>query len=82
MTVPNEQDTLRTNPAARRLTWEAPDPIVRSEPIKHAWDAKTCAEVCHATDFESGQLIGKMAGGASLHIWGGGGGSPASTGPG
>ncbi len=61
VTVLNEQDTLRAGPATRRLAWEAPDPLVRSEPIKRARDAKTWVEVCHATDFETGQLIGQVS---------------------
>ncbi len=44
VTVPNEQDTMCTGPTDQRLAWEAPDPLVRSEPTKHARDAATWDE--------------------------------------
>ncbi len=37
--VPNDQDVLRISPTNRRLAWEARDPLVRSEPVKHERDA-------------------------------------------
>ncbi len=60
VTVPNEQDPLRTGPTEQRLAWEEPDPLVRSEPTKCARDAATWAEVCPAIDYESGQLLGRV----------------------
>ncbi len=61
VTVPNEQDTMRAGPTNQRLAWEAPDPLVRSEPTKRPMDAAAWAEVCPATDFETGQLVGRVA---------------------
>ncbi len=60
VTVPNEQDAMCAGPTNQRLAWEAPDPLVRSESTKRARDAATWAEVCPATDFETGQLIGRV----------------------
>ncbi len=60
VSVPNEQDALRAGPTAQRLAWEAPDPLVRAEPTKCARDASTWAEICPATDFETGQLVGRV----------------------
>ncbi len=60
VTVPNEQDTMRVGPTNHRLAWEAPDPLVRSEPTKRTRDAAAWAEVCPATDFETSQLIGRV----------------------
>ncbi len=60
VTVPNEQDSLRAGPTEQRLAWEEPDPLVRSEPTRRARDAAAWAEVCPATDFETGQLIGRV----------------------
>ncbi len=45
---------MRASPAEQRLAWEAPDPLVHSEPTKRARDAATW------TDFETGQLIGRV----------------------
>ncbi len=41
----------------RRLAWEAPDPLVRSEPVKRTWDAEAWAKVCPATDYGTSQLM-------------------------
>ncbi len=60
ITVPNEQDSMRAGPTEQRLAWEEPDPLVRSEPTRCARDAAAWAEVCPATDFETGQLIGRV----------------------
>ncbi len=60
VTVPNEQDSLCAGPAEQRLAWEEPDPLVRAEPTKRARDATAWAEVCPATDFETGQLVGRV----------------------
>ncbi len=60
VTVTNEQDTMRAGPTDQRLAWEAPDPLGRSKPTKRVRDAATWAEVCPATDFETGQLIGRV----------------------
>lgn len=43
-----------------RLAWEAPDPLVRSEPIKREHDAATWADVCPSTDYKTGQLMGRV----------------------
>ncbi len=51
---------MRAGPTEQRLAWELPDPLVRSEPTKCARDAATWAEICPATDFETGQLIGRV----------------------
>ncbi len=48
------------SPANQRLAWEAPDPLVRSESTKRARDAAALAEFCPATDFETGQLMGRV----------------------
>ncbi len=60
VTVPNEQDPMRTGPAEQRLAWEEPNPLARAELTKRARDATAWAEVCPATDFETGQLIGRV----------------------
>ncbi len=60
VTIPNEQDIMRAGPTDQRLAWEAPDPLVRSEPTQRARDAAAWAEVCPATNFETGQLIGRV----------------------
>ncbi len=60
VTVPNEQDSLHAGPAEQRLAWEEPDPLVRAEPTKRARNATAWAEVCPATDFETGQLVGRV----------------------
>ncbi len=60
VTVPNEQDPLRAGPAEQRLAWEEPNPLAHAEPTKRARDATTWAEVCPATDFETGQLLGRV----------------------
>ncbi len=59
--VPNEQDTMRAGPTDQRLAWEAPHPLPHAEPTKRARDAATWADVCPATDFETGQLLGRVA---------------------
>ena len=51
---------MRAGPTEQRLAWEEPDPLVRSEPTRCARDAAAWAEVCPATDFETGQLIGRV----------------------
>ncbi len=51
---------MRAGPADQRLAWEAPDPLVSSEPTKRARDAATWAEVCPATNFETGQLMARV----------------------
>ncbi len=51
---------MRNGPAEQRLAWEEPEPLVRAEPTKHARDATAWAEVCPATDFETGQLVGRV----------------------
>ncbi len=60
VTVPNEQDSMRNGPAEQRLAWEEPEALARAEPTKRARDATTWAEVCPATDFETGQLVGRV----------------------
>ncbi len=60
VTVPNDQDPLRVGPTEHRLAWEEPDPLVRSEPTARPRDAAAWAGVCRATDFETGQLIGRV----------------------
>ncbi len=60
VTVPNEQDPLRAGPAEQRLAWKEPEPLARAEPTAHARDAAAWAEVCPATDFETGQLVGRV----------------------
>ena len=60
VTFPNEQDPMRAGPAEQRLAWEEPNPLARAEPTKRARDATAWAEVCPATDFETGQLIGRV----------------------
>ncbi len=51
---------MRTGPANQRLAWEAPNPLVRSEPTKCKKDADAWADVCPVTDFETGQLAGQV----------------------
>ena len=51
---------MRAGPPEQRLAWEEPEPLARAEPTKHARDATAWAEVCPATDFETGQLIGRV----------------------
>ncbi len=60
VTISNDQDTLHAGSANQRLAWEAPDPLLWSEPTKCERDADTWAEVCPTTDFETGQLVGKV----------------------
>ncbi len=60
VTVPNDQDSLRAGPAEQRLAWEEPDPLLHAEPTKCARNATAWAEVCPATDFETGQLVGRV----------------------
>ncbi len=60
VTVPNEQDPMRAGPPEQRLAWEEPEPLGRAEPTKCARDATAWVEVCPATDFETGQLIGRV----------------------
>ncbi len=60
VTVPNEQDPLRAGPTEQRLAWEEPEPLVHAEPTRRARDAAAWAEVCPATDFETGQLMGRV----------------------
>ena len=60
VTVPNDQDPLRAGPTEQRLAWEEPDPLLRSEPTARPRDAAAWAGVCPATDFETGQLIGRV----------------------
>ncbi len=58
--VPNERDPMRTGPTEQRLAWEEPEPLVRAESTRRARDAAAWAGVCPATDFETGQLIGRV----------------------
>ncbi len=51
---------MRAGPTEQRLAWEEPEPLVRAEPTRRARDAAAWAEVCPATDFETGQLIGRV----------------------
>ena len=60
VTVLNEQNPMRTGPAEQRLAWEEPEPLAHAEPTKRVRDATAWAEVCPATDFETGQLIGRV----------------------
>ena len=60
VTIPNKQDPMRAGPPEQRLAWEEPEPLARAEPTKHARDATAWAEVCPATDFETGQLAGRV----------------------
>ena len=60
VTVPNEQDPMRAGPTDQRLAWEEPEPLACAEPTKRARDATTWAEVCPATDYKTGQLIGRV----------------------
>ena len=60
VTVPNEQDPMRAGPTEQRLAWEEPEPLVRAEPTVRPRDATAWAEVCPATSFETGQLIGRV----------------------
>ncbi len=54
VTIPNEQDPMHAGPTEQRLSWEEPDPLVRSEPFRRARDASAWAEVW------TGQLIGRV----------------------
>ncbi len=61
VTVPNEQDPMRAGPTEQRIAWEEPEPLVRTEPTRHARDVAAWDEVCPATDFETGQLMGRVS---------------------
>ncbi len=60
VTVPNEQDPMRAGPTEQRLAWEEPEPLVHAEPTARPRDAAAWAAVCPTTDFETGQLIGRV----------------------
>ncbi len=57
ITVPNEQDPMHAGPTEQRLAWEEPETLLRAEPTVCPRDAAAWAEVCPATDFETGQLM-------------------------
>ncbi len=51
---------MRAGPSEQRLAWEEPEPLVRAEPTARPPDAAAWAAVCPATDFETGQLVGRV----------------------
>ncbi len=60
VTLPNNQDPMRAGPTEQRLAWEEPEPLARAEPTVRPRDATAWAEVCPATSFETGQLLGRV----------------------
>ena len=51
---------MRVRPTEQRLAWEEPEPLVCAEPTARPRDAAAWAEVCPATDFKTGQLMGRV----------------------